>query len=80
MEQKLWDQMPRRVDEMTCSKVLPLMGLHVHCWVWLRVSEPQVRHLRGLSWPLLSGIVGKGANRKVRVWRVKACAALERAA
>ena len=56
------------------------MGLHVHCWVWLRVSEPQVRHLRGLSWPLLNGIVGKGENRKVRVWRVKACAALERAA
>ena len=79
MEPKLWDQIPRRVDEMTCNRVLPLMGLHVHCWVWLSGSEPQVMHLRGLSWPLLSDIVGKGENRKVKACRVKVCAALERA-
>ena len=36
----------------------------------------QVVHRRELFMPI--GIVGKGANRKVRVWRVKACAVLER--
>ena len=78
MGQKLWDHMLRRVDDMICSMRLPLMSLHVHCWLWLRALEPQVEHLREL--PFQVGIVGKSEKRKVRAWRVKVCAALERAA